>query len=278
MWDVTVFRDVTGSKMDGGCASTRKCCEKGVLPVAERLQALEKVSTPLAEHLSMGVAYLDRTLRFWYFNQAYADMMRGQCSGPLMPGAYLPDVIGMTAFRGIEAELGLVLAGIPAYFTRSVLQDGQLLMLETRYLPDTDSAGEVSGFYSILSDVTRELATSASCAWFDEILRGLIANMPQPCLLIDREERVQFYNDACIRVAKMPVMTIQGVHVRRAMGREYYGQYRQPFRAALAGIAQHAVMRLTENGKQHDYQATYRPHEGKDGEIAGVWCSLVGVV
>ena len=159
MRNASIFQDVTKCSDEVDRSKMCQCCPEGEGPGFRRLQALSKGSLPLAEHLPMGVAYLDRTLHFRYFNQPYANMVRDQYSAVLLLDAYLPDVIGTPAYQKIEAELILVRSAIPACFVRTVLQDGRLQMLEIRYFPDADVAGVVSGFYSIVTDVTRELAT-----------------------------------------------------------------------------------------------------------------------
>ena len=192
----------------------------------------------LADNFSMPIAYIDQALRLAFFNTAYASDSFAEFRTLPYIGARLQDVIGVSAFEKLHAEIGCALSAIPVHFTCERGQGEHGKVLDVSYFPDTDRDARVLGFFSVTLDVTADRATVAMGEWQELILQGLAATMQMPCTLLDTSGRIQFHNDAFAALHDHRAGGLRGMPVETLVSRAFYTQHRRPFAAALAGQLQ----------------------------------------
>ena len=134
------------------------------------IESDENLHKMVLDALPALVARVDRDVRFHYTNQRYEEWF-GVRSDQLV-GRHVREVIGTQAFDRNRAHIEAALEGKRVHFEDTrVHSDGSERWLSFDYVPATDKAGDVIGFYALGADITdhkriehllRELATDAS--------------------------------------------------------------------------------------------------------------------
>jgi PAS domain S-box-containing protein len=107
----------------------------------------------LADALPALIAFIDRNLVYRFVNARYEDWF-GMDSRSVI-GQPLREVLGEDSFHERQAAFAEVFAGRPQRFEAEVsVRGGEPRMGEVQYIPRTDPAGEVDGFYVLVNDIT----------------------------------------------------------------------------------------------------------------------------
>lgn len=265
--------------------------ERAASPLVQRLrQAAATPTVPatavpdlaylgrLADKFSIPIAYIDHHLRLAFFNPAYASDPFGEFRTPPYIGASLQDVIGITAFEGLAAEIGCALSSIPVHFTRERHDCEPPQTLHVSYFPDCDQQARVLGFFSVTFDVTAERNMAATLEWQHLLLQGLARNMQMPSMLLDANGQILFHNDALAELVGNAACNLHSMLAEKIMGQAFHAQHQEPFAGALAGRTQDVVIVLTSPAGLARYHWTYAPQRDATGAVTGVWCSVTDVV
>ncbi|MDM0038034.1 diguanylate cyclase [Variovorax sp. J22G21] len=128
--------------------SAAKATERALSESEARLRTM-------ADALPMRVAYVDASQRYQFVNQAY-DGTFG-FSRDAIPGRTVEELLGETAYRGIEPHLKTVLAGEPVTFQNEVVTATDHVFYEANYIPQRGADGNtIIGFHAVTTDITRQ--------------------------------------------------------------------------------------------------------------------------
>ncbi|MEM0913500.1 MAG: PAS domain S-box protein [Planctomycetota bacterium] len=128
--------------------------------VAERreaqrlLERREREVRILTDHMPALIAYVGRDLRYRFVNSQY-EAWYGRAAGELIDKT-MPEVIGQRTYNEIKAHVQSVLRGdrINVQGHAYVGDDPEPRRVRSRFVPDITPAGEVIGFYSLVTDVS----------------------------------------------------------------------------------------------------------------------------
>ncbi|MEM7041723.1 MAG: EAL domain-containing protein [Pseudomonadota bacterium] len=129
-----------------------------ISPTKDVEQALRQSEKRLREHfdaLPILVAYVDRTHRYQFNNQAYESWF-GTPNDKLR-GKAVRDVIGDAAYQDVRPKIETCLSGEPVEFEQHLpVQHGRQLYVRGNYVPDIHESGEIRGMFAFVQDVTKE--------------------------------------------------------------------------------------------------------------------------
>jgi diguanylate cyclase (GGDEF)-like protein/PAS domain S-box-containing protein len=99
------------------------------------------------------IGYWDSRLRCEFANGAYRDWLG--YDPEKVVGMHMREFLGPALFESLTTRIHMALAGHAQQFEGQISRaDGSRIIVDTRYLPDIDAAGDVRGFYVLGTDVT----------------------------------------------------------------------------------------------------------------------------
>jgi diguanylate cyclase (GGDEF)-like protein/PAS domain S-box-containing protein len=126
---------------------------KKLLESEERVQRTEHRLRAIANCMPILLGYWNRELVCEFANEPYRQMF-GIASEQIV-GMSMSDLMGAGRFAEIESHTRRALAGSSQLFERTDRRaDGVQSHLEIRYEPDRSDAGQVDGFFVLVTDVT----------------------------------------------------------------------------------------------------------------------------
>jgi PAS domain S-box-containing protein len=123
--------------------------------VTERLAAERRLRL-VSDHLPVLIAYMDREGCFRFANRTYREWF-----GREVVGSHLRDVIGEANYTERQPYLEAVLRGERTRFETIVDSNLGRRDCEVLYIPDADPAGEVRGFYVMVTDISERKRAEA---------------------------------------------------------------------------------------------------------------------
>jgi diguanylate cyclase (GGDEF)-like protein/PAS domain S-box-containing protein len=133
---VTIYTDIT----------ERKRAEKTLRDNETELRLL-------IDNVPGMILYVDREMRCVFANKRYADFFGHRVTDII--GKHLPEIIGHTAYQGLEKHFLEALAGHPVAYQRMVLRDNdEPRWIEVKLVPRPAEQGPIPGFYSMATDIT----------------------------------------------------------------------------------------------------------------------------
>ncbi len=129
----------------------------------QRTRASEQRFRTIANVLPQLVSYKDTDLRYRYVNYTFESYFGVNPSELL--GRRLPEVVGPDTYERVRPFVERALRGEKVHYRVEHEFAGKgCLVLDGTLIPDTDEAGRVLGFYSVLTDVTPYVAVSDKLA------------------------------------------------------------------------------------------------------------------
>ncbi|RZI42357.1 response regulator [Herbaspirillum sp. HC18] len=121
--------------------------------VEQALAESERFIKAIADHLPGLIGYWDANLRCRFANKPYQEWFGKPPE--VIVGMSMPDLLGETLFNQNKQQISGVLRGEPQAFERTLTKpSGEIGYTLASYLPDTDDAGNVIGFYVFVADIT----------------------------------------------------------------------------------------------------------------------------
>jgi PAS domain S-box-containing protein len=158
----------------------------------------------------VGLAFIDRNLRYVNLNQRLADLNGspaeshlGKTVAEMIPALY-PLVEGFIQ----RALLGEAIPGVEVAKPASKEQPGQTLLLS--YQPARDEAGEVIGVSVAIIDITERKAAEAALRESEDHHRHVVELNPQIPWVLDAEGRAVAHSSRWEQVTGMTAQTSQG--------------------------------------------------------------------
>ncbi len=126
---------------------------KQMLESEQELRQSKQRLFAIANAVPAMIGYWNRELRCEFANEAYREWF-GLAPEQII-GLTMPELLGESMFRLSETYAQRALAGQAQRFERPMPKsDGSISITEARYVPDIDEAGDVRGFYAMVTDVT----------------------------------------------------------------------------------------------------------------------------
>jgi diguanylate cyclase (GGDEF)-like protein/PAS domain S-box-containing protein len=234
----------------------------------ERVADSERFLRQLADSLPLRIAYLDTGRRYRFVNQAWQQQTGcseaeaiGRTRAELRPG----DDDAPMARRAQAA-----LAGQAQQFEYDErTDDGRLLRIENRLVPDFDAAGRVRGFFVTGIDITAQAEARQAIARQSETLRLVAEAMPATVAVVDAGGCYSFANSAFAHWAGLPQADIIGRPVADVVGAAEAARRLPWIRRALAGQAVSFQTDRSVAGSLQVQEITYVPLMLTDGQPEG---------
>jgi diguanylate cyclase (GGDEF)-like protein/PAS domain S-box-containing protein len=230
---ITLFPDREPGGRIGGAFAVINDIEDDVR-IREALKAQEAQLRLFADNIPGPIAYLDRSLRYTFVNQAFAnwvcrpqDQIYGRTPYEVMPSdvtAFLRPII-KRAQEGENVDYERV--------GKSV--DGQRRWMHGRIAPDVDATGKVRGLYCTEYDIHDLKLTEQALATREEQLRLFTDNIPEPVVYVDQAGKYAFVNDAFLRVVGLAREDAIGKSQEEVLGPEVSAAQAPYFERAARG-------------------------------------------
>ncbi|HEX7273022.1 MAG TPA: PAS domain-containing protein [Casimicrobiaceae bacterium] len=267
---MTLFPDREPGGRSGGAFVVINDIEDDVR-IREALKAQEAQLRLFADNIPGPIAYLDRSLRYTFVNQAFAnwvnrpqDEIYGRTPYEVMPSdvtAFLRPII-RRAQEGENVE----------YERVGVSADNQRRWMHGRIAPDLDGTGKVRGLYCTEYDIHDLKLTEQALASREEQLRLFTDNIPEPVVYLDQGRSYTFVNDAFLRLVGLERDDVLGKAAEDVLGTEVV-EVQRPYleRAARGESVTYESERLDANGNMRWLRNRIVPDFRFDGTIKGYY-------
>ncbi len=267
---ITLFPDREPGGRIGGAFAVINDIEDDVR-IREALKAQEAQLRLFADNIPGPIAYLDKSLRYTFVNQAFAnwvcrpqDQIYGKTPYEVMPSdvtAFLRPII-KRAQEGENVD----------YERVGVSVDGQRRWMHGRIAPDVDGTGKVRGLYCTEYDIHDLKLTEQALATREEQLRLFTDNIPEPVVYVDQERKYSFVNDAFLRVVGLDRDDVIGKAAEEVLGPEV-SEAQRPYieRAAKGESVTYERAGVDANGKALWLRNRIVPDFHFDGTIKGYY-------
>ncbi|MGH8713416.1 MAG: PAS domain-containing protein, partial [Casimicrobiaceae bacterium] len=212
---ITLFPDREPGHRTGGAFAVINDIEDDVR-IREALKSQESQLRLFADNIPGPIAYLDRTLKYTFVNQAFANWVcrpqaeiYGKTPSVIMPhdvNAFLRPIL-KRAQQGENVEYERVGASA----------DGKRRWMHGRVAPDLDAAGKVRGLYCTEYDIHDLKLTEQALATREEQLRLFTDNIPEPVVYVDLDRNYTFVNDAFVTLVGISRDEIIGKSVKAVL-------------------------------------------------------------
>jgi len=267
---VTLFPDREAGGRIGGAFAVLNDIQDDVR-IREALKAQEAQMRLFADNIPGPIAYLDKSLRYTFVNQAFAnwvcrpqEQIYGKTPYEVMP----PDV---TAF--LRPIIKRAQEGENVDYERvGVSVDGQRRWMHGRIAPDVDGTGKVRGLYCTEYDIHDLKLTEQALATREEQLRLFTDNIPEPVVYVDQAGKYTFVNDAFLRMVGLDREDAIGKSKEEVLGPEVSEAQRPYFERASKGESVTYERAGTDaNGKALWLRNRIVPDFRFDGTIKGYY-------
>ncbi|HEX8011909.1 MAG TPA: PAS domain-containing protein [Casimicrobiaceae bacterium] len=267
---ITLFPDREPGGRIGGAFAVINDIEDDVR-IREALKAQEAQMRLFADNIPGPIAYIDKSLRYTFVNQAFAnwvsrpqDQIYGKTPYEVMPSdvtAFLRPILNR-AQEGENVE----------YERVGVSADGQRRWMHGHIAPDLDGAGKVRGLYCTEYDIHDLKLTEQALATREEQLRLFTDNIPEPVVYVDQEGTYTFVNDAFLRVVGLDRDDVIGKPAEAVLGAEV-SEAQRPYleRAAKGESVTYERAGVDANGRALWLRNRIVPDFRFDGTIKGYY-------
>lgn len=144
--------------------------------VEKRLKENEANMRLIANALPVGIAYVDRRERYIFVNRLYELSLAPE--GTAMIGRPASEVLNAEQYAVRKPMIDKVLGGECVRFDATwVGRQGLQLVWDTQYIPRYDEYGEISGYFVLAADVTRQKASEELQATLNHELGHRMKNL-----------------------------------------------------------------------------------------------------
>ena len=239
--------------------------------VRDALKAQEVQLRLFADNIPGPIAYLDRSLRYTFVNQAFANWV---CKPQ-------DEIYGKSPFEVLKSDVSSFLRPIlkRAQFGEHVEYErvgknanGDRRWMHGRVAPDLDSTGKVRGLYCTEYDIHDLKSAEQALAAREEQLRLFTDNIPEPVVYFDADRKYAFVNESFLQLNGLNRDEVIGKSSGDVIGVEA-AQALAPFHdRAFAGETLIYERALEDaNGRMRWMRGRMVPDHGFDGRIQGVY-------
>ncbi len=267
---ITLFPDREPGGRTGGAFVVINDIEDDVR-IREALKSQEGQLRLFADNIPGPIAYLDKTLKYTFVNQAFAnwvcrpqDQIYGKTPYDVMPhdvNSFLRPII-KRALDGENVDYERVGASA----------DGRRRWMHGRIAPDLDADGQVRGLYCTEYDIHDLKLTEQALATREEQLRLFTDNIPEPVVYVDIDRHYTFVNDAFLHLVGLDRDETIGKSVKDVMGANAF-EVQQPYidRAARGESVTYELEHTDVNGRRRWLRNKIVPDMRFDATIKGYY-------
>src|SRR5438046_7434982 len=267
---ITLFPDREPGGRTGGAFVVINDIEDDIR-IREALKSQEAQMRLFADNIPGPIAYLDRSLRYTFVNQAFAnwvcrpqDQIYGKTPYEVMPSdvtAFLRPII-RRAQDGENVE----------YERVGVSVDNQRRWMHGRIAPDLDGTGKVRGLYCTEYDIHDLKLIEQALATREEQLRLFTDNIPEPVVYVDQDRSYSFVNDAFLRLVGLDRDDVLGKTAEDVLGPDVV-EFQRPYieRAAKGESVTYERESVDADGRQRWLRNRIVPDFRFDGTIKGYY-------
>ncbi|MGI4741438.1 MAG: PAS domain-containing protein [Janthinobacterium lividum] len=137
----------------------------------------------VTDALPVLIAYVDQAQRYQFNNQAYEGWFHQ--SPAALRGRRMREVVGEAAYAASAPYVARALAGERVDFeVRMPYRDDLVKHIQASFVPDVQQ-GQVAGFYSLISDITEQVATRAELERQQQQLHALFMAAPGAIVILE---------------------------------------------------------------------------------------------
>jgi PAS domain S-box-containing protein len=195
----TTERDITASNR--ASEKIRRLNDQLEQKVAERGDELlrrEEEFRTLADNVPALFSYIGTDQRYRYVNRRY-EQFWGQSAAEVI-GMTASELLGPKAYEIVQPHIEAVLAGNPQTYELSFVHDGRVHYVQVNYVPDTDTNGQVQGFFTLANDITELKSAQQALHEREDRLRVIVDTAPDAVITINNEGLINEFNRAAERI------------------------------------------------------------------------------
>jgi diguanylate cyclase (GGDEF)-like protein/PAS domain S-box-containing protein len=235
---------------------------------AARAESEKRIRT-IADNVPAAIAYLNRHERYLFANAAFLEAF-GISSEDLV-GQRVADVLPPDVYALTRPHIEAVLRGERQRFQRVVTRHGGARHELVDYLPERDPAGEVTGFFALIHNITDLHDAQARVEQSEQRLRRITDNVPALICYIDRERRYRFNSRFYEDWLDRPLAEITGRTVLEVLGERTYAIDGPYIERAFAGEAVDFELEHTDARGTRCVRGSYVPDLAAGGEVVGIY-------
>src|SRR5437660_5892470 len=239
--------------------------------IRDALKAQEVQLRLFADNIPGPIAYLDRSLRYTFVNQAFANWV---CKPQ-------DEIYGKSPTEVLKSDVSSFLRPIlkRAQFGEHVEYErvgknanGDRRWMHGRVAPDLDSTGKVRGLYCTEYDIHDLKSAEQALAAREEQLRLFTDNIPEPVVYLDADRKYAFVNESFLQLNGLNRDEVIGKPSEEVIGLEA-SQALAPFHdRAFAGETLIYERALEDtSGRVRWMRGRMVPDHAFDGRIQGVY-------
>jgi diguanylate cyclase (GGDEF)-like protein/PAS domain S-box-containing protein len=225
----------------------------------------------ITDNMPALIAYIDRDQHYRFCNGYHETILN--LAPEKVLGQTVRQVMGETAYAAIAPYITRVLGGERVSFEQQVGQAGNRHFLHD-LIPETEVDGTVTGFYSMVLDITARKAAELREQASQKLLRSVTDNLPALVCYIDADERFQFNNQPYEKWFGRPLAQITGQRVADLMSPADFAIHQPYYEQARNGSPAEFEFEATQEGGQHFYRAAYLPQFDDAHRLTGV-CGMI---
>ena len=225
----------------------------------------------ITDNMPALIAYIDREQRYRFCNGHHESILN--LAPEKMLGQTVRQVMGEPGYASMEAHIQRALQGERVTFEQQVDQASGRYFLHD-LIPETEIDGTVTGFYSMVQDITARKEAELRERASQKLLRSVTDNLPALVCYIDAEERFQFNNQPYEKWFGKPLAQITGQRVADLMSPSDFAIHQPYYTQARNGTMAEFEFEATQDGGQHFYHTTYLPQFDEQQQLNGV-CGMI---
>jgi diguanylate cyclase (GGDEF)-like protein/PAS domain S-box-containing protein len=225
----------------------------------------------ITDNMPALIAYIDRDQHYRFCNGYHETILNLPPEKVL--GQTVRQVMGEAGYAEIAPYLLRVLNGERVSFEQQVDQASGRHFLHD-LIPETEVDGTVTGFYSMVLDITARKAAELGERASQKLLRSVTDNLPALVCYIDADERFQFNNQPYEKWFSRPLAQITGQRVADLMSPSDFAIHQPYYEQARNGSMAEFEFEATQEGGQHFYRAAYLPQFDDAQRLTGV-CGMI---
>ncbi len=209
--------------------------------VEQQLQASERELRVVTTAVPIGMARLDRNLRYRFVNDAHARRLLATTPDKVI-GRTMSEVLGESALEVLRSRIDQVLVGWTVDFETPMQLPVGLRYVHVTCVPEYDEGNQVGGFVAMIEDVTERKIAQAKLHQREREFKTLAENAPDVIARVDRELRYLYINRAA--ESAFGVQREHSAGLRAAelgFPSEYVGATAEAITAAFAGGLEHSA-------------------------------------
>lgn len=225
----------------------------------------------ITDNVAAAIVYFDAEQRYRFVNKAIEELHG--LPGEEMLGRRVAEIVGESGYRELQPHIEAALDGQQVTYEQvRTRPDGSKRTYHTKYLPHIDGSGEVLGCYALLVDITERVFAERELQENERQLRLITDNLPGHFIYFDAGLRYRYVNNRVEQLFGKPREDIIGRHSRDIQGEAAYKALVPNIQRVLAGEQVTFEQRRTSfDGSVSDYETTYLPHVGDDGQMLGFY-------